>query len=186
MSEITIREAVPGDIPELRRIYAYYVENTAVSFAYNVPSEEEFRRLMFSVKARYPYIVAELDGKIAGYCYAHPFVGRTAYDWSCEMTIYLDSSLRRMGIGRALYSRAEGILERMGIFNLYACIGVPVREDAHLNNDSMNFHSRMGYRLVGRFEKCGYKFDTWYDMVWMEKQIGKRPYKALPVKPPVY
>ena len=61
----------------------------------------------------------------------------------------------------------------MNIVNLEAWIAYTETEDETLTNDSMRFHEAMGYRLVGRFSRCGYKFERWYDMIWMEKNIGK-------------
>jgi phosphinothricin acetyltransferase len=66
----------------------------------------------------------------------------------------------------------------MGVLNMNACIAVPNGEDEHLNCDSVYFHKKMGFELVGRFHNSGYKFDTWYDMVWMERQIA--PHKIPP------
>jgi phosphinothricin acetyltransferase len=78
-----------------------------------------------------------------------------------------------MGIGKLLYMALEESLKNMGILNMNACIAVPVKEDEHLTYDSYNFHMSMGFSLVGRFHKVGYKFNTWYDSVWMEKMLGK-------------
>ena len=58
-----------------------------------------------------------------------------------------------------------------------ACIAVPIKEDIHLSNDSFYFHSKMGFELVGTFHKSGYKFEKWYDMIWMEKMIGEHDAK---------
>ncbi len=105
--------------------------------------------------------------------YAGPFVGRAAYGWSAEVTVYLDHRARKQGFGRKLYEALEGFLREMGILNLYACIASPREEDRYLTRDSMAFHQHLGFRKVGEFHHCGYKFDRWYDMVWMEKIIGK-------------
>ena len=56
---------------------------------------------------------------------------------------------------------------------LYACIAAPVSDgDPHLTRASIDFHTRRGYEIVGTFHRCGYKFDTWYDVVWMEKRLS--------------
>ncbi len=182
MDKLTIREAMPADVPALLDIYAYYVNHTAVTFEYDVPGEEEFTDRMLNFKKRYPYIVAELDGVIVGYSYAHAFVARAAYDWSCEMTIYLHKDYRGRGLGKLLYAEMERLLGRMGMINLYSCIAIPRGEDPHLRPDSELFHERLGYKRVGLFERCGYKFDRWYDMIWMEKLISERPEKPIALK----
>lgn len=182
-SAAVIRIARPQDAPALLEIYAPYVEKTAVSFEYDVPSVEEFRARIEDTLRKYPYLVAEADGKLLGYAYTHAFVGRAAYDHSAETTIYLREDMRGMGLGKRLYKALEDISAAQNIYNLNACIGYPEAEDAHLTMDSIRFHSHMGYRLVGRFHKCGYKFGTWYDMAWMEKIIREHPKNPEPVIP---
>lgn len=182
MSEILIRPVTPDDAQALRDIYAYYVERTAVSFEYDVPTVEEFRRRIEAVLMKYPYFAAVRGGKIIGYAYAHPFVGRAAYDWSAELTVYVDRQCRGAGAGRALYDALEDALRSMGVLNLYACIGHTDREDEYLTNHSERFHAHMGFKQVGFFRACGYKFDRWYDMVWMEKIIGKHTVSQPPVQ----
>ncbi len=173
MNEIIICGADVTDAPALLEIYSYYVEKTAVSFEWETPSLDEFRRRMEGVMKRYPYFKATLDGKAIGYAYAHEFIGRRAYDWSAELTIYLDKDHRGMGAGRALYTALENTLVKMGVTNVYACIGVTDREDEYLTNASLAFHNKMGFTPVGTFRSCGRKFGRWYDMVWAEKIIGE-------------
>lgn len=171
-----IRTARPEDAVEILKIYAYYVRETAITFEYDVPQEEEFRNRISETLKNYPYLVAEEGGKIAGYAYASIFKGRIAYQHSAEVSIYIDREFRGRGIGRALYEELERELLKQNVFTLYACITVTDRkDDPFLNDDSAIFHGRMGYRLCGRHENCGYKFSRWYSMIWMEKNIGNRP-----------
>ena len=180
---ITLRTAALPDAERLLEIYRPYVEETAITFEYDVPTIDEFRGRMTRVLEKYPYLVAERDGTIVGYAYAGPFVGRAAYDWSVETTIYLDRAVRRQGIGKALYTALETVLGAMGILNLNACIGYPETEDAYLTRNSVEFHAHLGYQWVGQFHNCGYKFGRWYHMVWMEKMLGEHPVQPDPVVP---
>ena len=180
---ITIRTAALPDAERLLEIYRPYVEETAITFEYTVPTIEEFRGRMARVLEKYPYLVAERDGTIVGYAYAGPFKARAAYDWSVETTIYLDRAVRRQGIGGRLYAALETALAAMGILNLNACIGYPEVEDEHLTRNSVEFHAHLGYEWVGQFHNCGYKFDRWYHMVWMEKMLGGHPVQPDPVVP---
>lgn len=173
MSETKIRNVVINDAESLLEIYSYYVTDTAISFEYTVPSLAEFQSRIKRITEKYPYLVVEKDGQIQGYAYAHPFVEREAYDWCCETTIYLDKNARKCGLGRMLYEALEARLKEMGIINLYACIARTDKEDEYLNNNSPEFHEHLGYKTVGEFRKCGYKFGRWYDMIWMEKIIGE-------------
>ena len=168
-----IRSATKNDAKRLLEIYAYYVENTAISFEYETPDLSEFRSRIEDTLKKYPYLVLEADGVIKGYAYAGVFKGRAAYDHCCEVTIYLDRDSRGNGYGRALYTTLEDALRKTGMINLYACIADPIAEDEYLTRNSEHFHQHMGYTKVGEFHKCGYKFDRWYNMIWMEKMIGE-------------
>ena len=174
---MTLRAAAPGDAAALLAIYAPYVTDTAITFEYDVPSEEEFRRRIEHTLEMYPYIVAEEGGVIVGYAYAGPFKERAAYDWAVETTVYVDRAKKRGGVGTALYKALEKALAAQGILNAEACIGYPENGEAdeYLTCDSPKFHEYMGYRLVGEFRRCGYKFGRWYDMIWMEKFLGEHP-----------
>lgn len=173
MDSYSIRYAEPCDAAALLDIYSYYVLNTAISFEYEVPSLQEFRSRIENILKKYPYIVLEDSDGIAGYAYAAPFKTREAYKYSVEITIYLKQGVHKRGYGRALIEFLEKELESFGYTNANACIAYTENDDEYLNNNSMQFHSHMGYRLVGRFNKCAYKFDRWYDMIWMEKHIGE-------------
>lgn len=162
-----------ADAAELLAIYGYYVQNTAIAFDYDVPSVEEFQEKIVNITAKYPFLKAVENGEILGYAYANTFKDRKAYDWSVETTIYVKHGKQGLGIGKALYRALENSLQRMGILNLNACIAVPGQEDAYLTFASYKFHQKMGFTLVGRFHKIGYKFNNWYDIVWMQKIIGE-------------
>ncbi len=169
---ISIEKVTEKDTEALLAIYNWYVRETAVSFEYETPSAEEFAERIRNISADYPYLKAVEDGRILGYAYAHSFIARKAYDWSVEVTIYLDKDCRKRGVGPILYSALERSLMDMGVLNMNACIAVPDGKDEHLTMDSPKFHEKMGFRMVGTFTDSGYKFDTWYDMIWMEKIIG--------------
>lgn len=170
---LMIRPTCEKDAAALARIYAYYVEKTAITFEYTAPDTTEMERRRQEISQRYPYLVAESDDNVVGYAYAHAFYGREAYAWSVESSIYVDVNTRKHGIGRKLYEALEKALKSMGILNINACIVVPRDDqDPYVTNGSLNFHQRLGYTLVGRFHNSGYKFDRWYDVVWMEKMIG--------------
>ena len=107
--KLHIRTAQISDAEELLAIYKPYIENTAITFEYNVPTVEEFANRIKTTLKRYPYIVAELNGKIVGYAYAGVFKGRKAYDWSVETSIYIRLENHGNGIGRKLYEKLEEI-----------------------------------------------------------------------------
>ena len=125
--------------------------------------------------SKYPYLVSEQDGAILGYAYAGAFKERSAYDWAVETTIYIAKDARKKGLGRELYMALENALSLQNVINLNACIGYPDVEDEYLTKNSASFHEHLGYRMVGEFHKCGYKFGRWYNMVWMEKFVAEHP-----------
>ncbi|CVI68489.1 Phosphinothricin N-acetyltransferase [Clostridiales bacterium CHKCI001] len=171
--KVVIRVATVGDAERLLQIYAPYVVNTAITFEYEVPTVQEFRKRIYHVLERYPYLVAEKNEELLGFAYASAFHERAAYDWAVETSIYICMDKRKVGIGRKLHDCLEKILKEQGVLNLNACIAYPRNEDEYLTKNSVEFHSHLGYRLVGEFYQCGYKFNRWYNMVWMEKQIGE-------------
>lgn len=172
-AKLTLRMARPEDAAALLAVYAPYVEETAVSFEYDVPSVAEFAARIARTLEKYPYLSAWVDGEAAGYAYASPFHSRRAYGWGVETSIYVHRDLRRLGLGRALHGALEEILRMQNVLNMNACIAVPCGEsDPFLSWDSPRFHERLGYCTVGRFTQCGYKFGRWYDMIWMERLIG--------------
>lgn len=110
-------------------------------------------------------------GQILGYAYASAFKERAAYDWSAESSVYVSQNTRAFGIGRLLYEALQRALKAQNIANMNACIACG--DDEYLNDASARFHERMGFRFVGKFERCAYKFGRWYDMAWMQKPIGE-------------
>ncbi|MGN1277542.1 MAG: GNAT family N-acetyltransferase [Floccifex sp.] len=167
-----IRVVKISDIPQLLRIYSYYVLHTAITFEYEVPTETEFEKRIQTILSRYPYIVYEENNQILGYAYASSFKGRKAYDWSVETTIYVDVNCKHKGIGKQLYTALEFYLKKQNILNVNACISYIEQGDKYLDLNSVHFHEHMGYSMVGQFHQCGYKFNRWYSMVWMEKFLG--------------
>ena len=108
---IEIREAKEADAAGLLAIYAPYVEHTAITFEYEVPTLEEFTDRIRQTKTKYPYLVAKQDGKVLGYAYAGQFHAREAYAWAVETSIYVDESCKHMGIGGKLHAALEKALK---------------------------------------------------------------------------
>ena len=174
-NELKIRIATPDDAAALLAIYKPYVENTTITFEYDVPTLEDFTSRIVHTLARYPYLVACLDGEPVGYAYAGAFKSRAAYDRAVELSVYVKDGVQGHGIGKALYAALEALLKLQHVTNLNACIASPVVEDEYLNHNSIQFHQHLGYSMVGEFHKCAYKFGRWYNMVWMEKIIADHP-----------
>ncbi|MBR4373867.1 MAG: N-acetyltransferase [Treponema sp.] len=167
-----IRNVTEDDANALLEIYGHYVENTAITYEYEIPTEDEFRNRIRKITEKFPYICITDGEKILGYAYASAFHERAAYQWCAELSIYIDKDAHGKGYGRILYDEIEKRLREIGIKNVYACIAYPDEDDERLTMNSVNFHSHMGFRTVGDFKKCASKFGRWYNMIWMEKIIG--------------
>lgn len=178
--DIKIRTATVEDAEQLLEIYAYYIKNTAVTFEYEVPTVEEFQGRIRHILSHYPYLVAEADGKILGYSYAGSFHPRAAFAWDVEMTVYLNREIRRAGVGRQLYTLMEEILREQGVVKTISLIVKPT--DVYSDYNSIQFHEKMGYMYAGELKNCGYKFNRWYTLVYMDKQIGSMKEKMLPIR----
>jgi len=183
MKEFQIRTATPKDAEAVLAVYAPYIQNTAITFEYNVPPIEEFERRISETLEHYPYLVAEHDGEIWGYAYASQFHPRAACRWDVEVSVYIRQDKKKLGIGRSLYETLEQILKQQNYLNINASIAYTEDEDPYLTKDSVRFHEHMGFQWVGEFHKCGYKFGRWYSLIWMEKHIGEHSEKPNPVTP---
>ena len=169
-----VRLARIEDAKEILEIYSPYILNTNITFEYEIPSLEEFQQRMHKIMERYPYYVAVEDNKIIGYAYASTYKERKAYDWCCELSIYVNDQLHHRGVGKELYHALLMTLKQMNYQLVYACISYP-------NDKSVAFHQTFGFKKIAYFEKCGYKFNQWHDMIWMEKRIGDSE-KVCPIK----
>lgn len=172
-----IRLAKPSDARSLLDIYAPYVENTAITFEYEVPTIQDFAIRIEKTLEKYPYLVAEEDGVVLGYAYASTYYARAAYDQAVELSVYVSQDARGKGVGSKLYDALEDLLDQMGYVHFLACISLP-------NEASLALHRKRGYQQVAHFPKIGYKFNRWHDIVWLQKSLDKeaRPIKLLKEK----
>ncbi|NQM55998.1 N-acetyltransferase [Streptococcus suis] len=161
---VEIRNAQVEDAANLVAIYAPYVEKTAITFETQVPAVEDFANRIEKTLKKFPYLVAVEEGQIVGYAYASTYYARAAYDWTVEMSVYVQKEARGKGIGTLLYTALEEELTARGFKNFLACIALP-------NPASIALHEKRGYQQVAHFKKVGYKFGTWHDIVWLQKSL---------------
>lgn len=185
-NDVHIRNATLADAERLVEIYSYYIKNTAITFEYAVPTVEEFQDRMEGIMKRYPYLVIEKNQEVQGYAYANAYIDRAACDWSCEVSIYLARDAVKCGMGRMLYEAMENVLRDMGMVNVYASIAYSDTEDEYLTKNSLQFHEHLGYRKIGEFYNCGYKFGRWYSLVWVGKAIREYKEEQEQIKPYKY
>lgn len=164
---LLVRPAKEADIPAIASIYAIEVREFVNTYEYDAPDEAEMlRRMQDLVVAGYPYLVAELDGRIAGYAYASSFRARIGYRFTVENSVYVAAGLQKRGVGSALLERLIAECETRGFRQMIAVIG----ESA--NAASIRLHERFGFRHIGTFEGIGRKQDRWLDTVFMQRALG--------------
>lgn len=169
-----IRMATPEDAPALLEIYAPYIKDTAVSFDIRVPSKSDFIRRMQRIIGRFPYLVAENNGRVVGYAYAHPESERSAYQWNAELSIYMNRDFQSSALASRLYNALIEFLGLLGYRNLYAVITLP--DEANISR-----HKHLGFTPLAVHKNAGYKLGKWHDVAWLEKSLG--PYRANPEPP---
>eukprot|EP01126_Amoeba_proteus_P012884 TRINITY_DN15353_c0_g1_i1.p1 TRINITY_DN15353_c0_g1~~TRINITY_DN15353_c0_g1_i1.p1 ORF type:complete len:195 (-),score=21.76 TRINITY_DN15353_c0_g1_i1:88-672(-) len=158
-----VRPATANDAAGILSVYAPYV-STSISFELEVPSEETMTARIKNVTQTFPWLVYEEDSIIKGYAYASPHHDRLAYQWSCDLALYVHQDWRGKGVGKALYSLLFPLLRRLGFFIVIALIAVP-------NPASIAIHENMGMEKVGVYHKIGYKNGTWHDVALYEGKV---------------
>lgn len=173
---ILLRSARPADAAALLEIYRPYVETTSITFETEVPAVEEFSRRIKAYSARYPYLVAEEDGVISGYAYAHAFHERAAYDFTAETSIYVSETAHGRHVGTALYTALLKLLTLQGVKNACAVITFP-------NIPSTAFHQAMGFEAGGILPDFGYKLGDWHSVAYLWKPLGDKNAAPAPLIP---
>ncbi len=170
-----IRMAEPGDADAIAAIYRPSVVDAATSFEVDPPSGAEMARRMVSVMAIAPWLVyVGDDGRVLGYAYASPHNERAAYQWSVNVTVYIDATHHRRGIGRALYQVLFALLRVQGFYVAHGGITLP-------NPKSVGLHEALGFQLVGVYPAVGWKRGAWHDVGWWRLELQERP--ATPATP---
>jgi L-amino acid N-acyltransferase YncA len=169
-----IRLAVETDGAAVADIYAPFCESSAVSFETEAPTAAEMASRIRAITSRFPWLVLEDDGAVAGYAYASQHRDRAAYGWSADVSVYVHPAHCRRGVGRALYSTLFEALRRQGYFKAYAGITQP-------NPPSVALHQAVGFVLVGTYRGVGYKQSAWHDVAWYQKSL--QPERANPGPP---
>ncbi len=170
-----IRFVRPQDAARILEIYAPYITDTVISFEYDVPELADFTARVEKISSKYPYLVYERDGVVVGYAYASPYIERAAYDYTVDLSVYVDAAYCGQNIGECLYAALLDILAKQGFYNAYACITAT-------NQNSLNFHKRMGFTDAGTHPLAGFKHGRWLDVCWYYKRLQADTNPPLPLK----
>jgi L-amino acid N-acyltransferase YncA len=160
-----VRDAREADAPACAAIYAPYVETTAISFETEPPSVVEMARRIESAVRTHAWLVLEEHERVVGYAYAGPYKARAAYRWSCEVSVYVASGRQRNGAGRTLYEALFARLAARGFRTAVAGMTLP-------NPGSEGLHRALGFETVGTYRRIGWKYGSWYDVAWMQRDLS--------------
>lgn len=173
---IHLRVASTSDAEAILAVYAPYVRETAITFEYEVPSLAEMEERIRSTLQGYPYLVCQVDGKLAGYAYAHRYKERAAYQWNVELSVYLSQHNTGKGMGGALYRALIELCRMQRAQNAYAGVTMP-------NEKSQRLHAAMGFLDAGLHRNTGYKLGGWHDVQWYQLPLGEYALPPLPLIP---
>jgi L-amino acid N-acyltransferase YncA len=168
MSELEIRPTIETDLAAITAIYAQAVREGTATFELEPPDLAEMtRRFRALSDGGFPYVVAVLDGQLAGYAYAGAYRPRPAYRFTVENSVYLDPISHRRGIGLKLMQRLIRECEALGFRQMIAVIGDSA------NAASIGLHTRCGFQMIGTHPNVGLKFGRWLDTVMMQLALGE-------------
>lgn len=153
-SEEMIRSARTEDAVSIQRIYRHYVENTVISFEYDAPGVEEIERRIHHYQENYPYLVLEENGRILGYAYGSRYRERRSYDFTAEVSVYIDKDELGKGYGKKL---AMELIEQLRKNEIYTIIAILTSG----NERSLGMFLSLGFKLAGNLENVGYKYGQW-------------------------
>lgn len=162
---MNVREATATDLPALCEIYNHYVKNTHVTFDMTPVTTRQRAGWLahYNQRSRHRLFVGEAWGEVVGYACSSQFRPRPAYDQSVETTIYLAPDAMGQGYGRMLYSHLLDSLEDTDVHRCYGIIALP-------NEASVRLHKSLGFAEVGHFHEVGYKFNQYWDTLWLERR----------------
>lgn len=170
-----LRSAIDTDLPAVQAIYAHWVTLGTGSFELEAPTLEEMSQRRADVLSRgLPYLVAEIDGQVAGYAYANWFRPRPAYRFSVENSVYVDPGRHRSGTARLLMTELMTRCEIAGARQMIAVIGDSA------NVGSVGLHLALGFRHIGTLQSTGWKFNRWLNTLLMQRSLGAGDATAAP------
>ncbi|MEI7472872.1 MAG: N-acetyltransferase family protein [Chitinophagaceae bacterium] len=161
-----IRIASTQDAAAILAIYSPYIQNTSICFETDLPTLGAFQNRIHHYLEKYPWLLIEIDGQIAGYAYGSSYRERIAYQWSAECSVYIHDHFKRKGIAQALYTALFKILKAQGIMNVYAVINLP-------NDQSVALHEKMGFTHFADYKNVGYKLGKWKTVGWWQLQLNE-------------
>jgi phosphinothricin acetyltransferase len=167
-SECLVRYATGDDIPAITAIYSRFVEGSTATFEIVAPDQAEMsRRRQAVLNHALPYLVAELEGYVVGFCYASQFRPREGYRSTVEDSIYVRADCIGHGVGKALLSKLISECQARGCHSMIACI-------CGVNVSSVALHASLGFQQAGLLPEAGRKFGEWLRLLIMQRPLQSR------------
>ena len=161
----TVRDATEADAAACAAVYEPYVTGTTITFEYDPPTADQMARRIADAQRRHAWVVLEDEGRVVGYAHAGPVKERAAYQWSCEVSVYLEQGWGRRGGGRALY---EALFERLAARGYRRAIAGMTQP----NEASAGLHRALGFEPIGVQRRIGWKHGAWRDVAWAQRDLG--------------
>ncbi len=174
-----IRAATEDDFDGIAGILNHFIQHTAIHFAYEPLAATDLRDQWARQRSRYPFVVAEVEQRVAGFARAGAWRDRAAYAWTPESGVYVDEAHQRRGLGKALYARLFDIMSAQGFHSVVAGIALP-------NDPSVRLHEALGFVSVGRVARAGWKHGAWHDVGFWQKDLAEAGAVATEILPPAY
>lgn len=159
-----IRPTIAGDFPAIAALTNEFIVGTAVHFAFEPVTADEMSRQWMETRERYPWLIAEIDGRFAGYAKAGPWRARAAYQWTAEAGIYMTAESRGGGRGRQLYAALIAALRTRGFHSVIGGMTLP-------NEASQRLHASLGFTRIGVFREAGHKLGEWHDVAFYQLML---------------
>ncbi|MGK5530575.1 N-acetyltransferase family protein [Streptomyces sp. URMC 129] len=162
-----VRRATDADLGAVAEIFAHYVRHTVITFMETPPTPGEWRHKRADLTGRgLPFLVADVDGRVAGFAYASPWRTQPAYRYTAEDSIYLAPGHTGRGLGRALLEALLAGCAEAGIRRVIAVIA-----DAGDNDASPALHRKFGFTDAGRLTAVGHKHGRWLDTLLLQLDL---------------
>ena len=164
--EVLVRDVTEADAAEIAAIYAHHVLHGTASYEVDPPAvEDTLAKIRRVTELGWPFLVAEVEGRVAGYAYATQFRDRAAYRFTCEDSIYVNAEIMGRGIGSALL---DALLERSAWFGFRTMVAVIGGAEPA----SVALHAKCGFVQAGHLKAVGFKFGRWLDNIYMQRSLG--------------
>ncbi|WP_348797143.1 GNAT family N-acetyltransferase [Flavobacterium adhaerens] len=160
--KIKLRPYQTSDTQAILDIINYNILNSTALYDYNIRSYDQQKSILEDkINKKFPVILAEYDGEIAGFGMYSEFRFREAYKFTVEHSVYVNEDYHGKGIGKVLMAELIQIAKKQKLHTMIAVIDQE-------NQSSIDFHEKFGFKVVGIIKESGYKFDRWLHSVFMQ------------------